>query len=115
MTNAVGPRAVFGVIVPSTNTVVEHDYWTAGIPGVAYRAGSMYIPNPVMDDDAGFEALLGQIRAAIDTAVRDALTGSPGSHRTDLRCRRRRPGVTPGEVARSVRRSWYPSEGVRHP
>ena len=25
MTNAVGPRAVFGVIVPSTNTVVEHD------------------------------------------------------------------------------------------
>jgi maleate isomerase len=77
VTNTVGPRAVFGVIVPSTNTVVEHDYWTARIPGVAFRAGSMYIPNPVMNDDDGFQALLGQIRASIDTAVRDALTAEP--------------------------------------
>ena len=77
MTNAVGPRAVFGVIVPSTNTVVEHDYWRAGIPGVAFRAGSMHIPNPVMGDDADFEALLGQIRASIETAVRDVLTAEP--------------------------------------
>ena len=77
MTNTVGPRAVFGVVVPSTNTVVEHDYWSARVPGVAYRAGSMYIPDPVMDDDAGFEALLGQIRASIDTAVRDVLTAEP--------------------------------------
>lgn len=77
MTNVVGPRAVFGVIVPSTNTVVEHDYWRAGIEGVAFRAGSMYIPNPVMADDSGFEALLVQIRAGIDTAVRDVLTAEP--------------------------------------
>ncbi|MFF0379049.1 maleate cis-trans isomerase family protein [Actinoplanes missouriensis] len=73
----VGTRAVFGVIVPSTNTVVEHDYWGARIPGVAYRAGSMFIPDPVMSDDAGFQALLGQIRASIGTAVRDALTAEP--------------------------------------
>jgi maleate isomerase len=77
VTNIVGPRAVFGVIVPSTNTVVEHDYWGARVPGVAFRAGSMYIPDPVMADDDGFEALLGQIRASIDTAVRDALTAEP--------------------------------------
>lgn len=77
MTNAVGPRAVFGVVVPSTNTVVEHDYWRAGIAGVAYRAGSMYIPHPVMADDEGFEALLGQIRASLDPAVRDVLTAEP--------------------------------------
>ena len=77
MTNRVGPRAVFGVIVPSTNTVVEHDYWRAGVGGVAYRAGSMHIPNPVMSDDDGFEALLGQIRARIESAVRDVLTAEP--------------------------------------
>ncbi|WP_107656999.1 maleate cis-trans isomerase family protein [Nocardia suismassiliense] len=77
MTNAVGPRAVFGVIVPSTNTVVEHDYWRAGLSGIAYRAGSMYIPNPVMGNDEDFQALLGQIRASIDTAVRDVLTAEP--------------------------------------
>jgi maleate isomerase len=77
MTNIVGPRALFGVIVPSTNTVVEHDYWGARVPGVAFRAGSMYIPNPAMNDDNDFQALLGQIRASIDTAVRDALTAEP--------------------------------------
>ncbi|MCH5645318.1 MULTISPECIES: arylmalonate decarboxylase [unclassified Gordonia (in: high G+C Gram-positive bacteria)] len=77
MTNVVGSRAVFGVIVPSTNTVVEHDYWRSDIDGVAFRAGSMYIPHPVMDDNAGFEALLGQIRASIDDAVRDVLTAEP--------------------------------------
>ncbi|GAA4369740.1 hypothetical protein [Nocardioides caricicola] len=77
MTNVVGPRAVFGVVVPSTNTVVEHDYWRAGIDGVAFRAGSMYIENPTMDGDAGFEALLVQIRASIDDAVRDVLTAEP--------------------------------------
>lgn len=77
MTNVVGPRAVFGVVVPSTNTVVEHDYWRAGIDGVAFRAGSMYIENPVMNDDGDFQALLGQIRASIDVAVRDVLTAEP--------------------------------------
>ena len=77
MTNVVGPRAVFGVIVPSTNTVVEHDYWRAGVEGVAFRAGSMYIPDPTIDGDAGFEALLVQIRASIDDAVRDVLTAEP--------------------------------------
>ena len=73
----VGPRAVFGVIVPSTNTVVEHDYWRAGVEGVAFRAGSMHIANPGMGDEAEFEALLVQIRASIDTAVRDVLTAEP--------------------------------------
>jgi maleate isomerase len=77
VTNVVGPRAVFGVIVPSTNTVVEHDYWRAGIEGVAFRAGSMHIPHPVMGDEGEFEELLVQIRASIDTAVRDVLTAEP--------------------------------------
>ena len=77
MTHAVGPRAVFGVIVPSTNTVVEHDYWRAGVRGVAFRAGSMYIPHPAMADESEFEALLVQIRASLDVAVRDVLTAEP--------------------------------------
>lgn len=77
MTNVVGPRAVFGVIVPSTNTVVEHDYWRAGVPGIAFRAGSMHIPHPVLGSDEDFEGLLVQIRASIDTAVRDVLTAEP--------------------------------------
>lgn len=77
MTNSVGPRAVFGVVVPSTNTVVEHDYWRAGIDGVAFRAGSLYIESPLMGDNDAFEALLGQIRSSIDVAVRHVLTAEP--------------------------------------
>ncbi|MDJ0382205.1 hypothetical protein [Streptomyces sp. G-G2] len=77
MTNAVGPRAVFGVIVPSTNTVVEHDYWAARIPGVTYRAGSMHIAHPSMDSDHDFQALLAQIRTSLGAAVRDVLTAEP--------------------------------------
>ena len=73
----VGPRGVFGVIVPSTNTVVEHDYWSTRVGGVAFRAGSMHLGSAVMDSDEAFTALLGQIRASIDTAVRDVLTAEP--------------------------------------
>ena len=37
----------------------------------------MHIADPVMGDEAEFEALLVQIRASIDTAVRDVLTAEP--------------------------------------
>jgi maleate isomerase len=74
---AVGRRARVGVIVPSTNTVVEHDLNQVRPHGVTFHAGRMYIGAPAMDDDAAFTALIGQIRAAIDVAVRDVVTCAP--------------------------------------
>ena len=69
MTNAVGPRAVFGVIVPSTNTVVEHDYWSDGVPGIANRAGSVDRQHPVL---------------AMAQALRAALWRRPATEGSDL-------------------------------
>jgi maleate cis-trans isomerase len=63
MPDAVGYRVKFGVIVPSTNTVVEADYNQMAPHGVTFHTGRMYIERPAMDSDAAFQAVLGQIRA----------------------------------------------------
>ena len=75
--NTVGTRAVIGLVVPSTNTVVEHDMWQVRPDGVTFAAGRMYLTDPSMDGDAAFLALLEQIRASIQTAIRDVLTCRP--------------------------------------
>jgi maleate isomerase len=77
MPDAVGYRMKFGVIVPSTNTVVEADYNQMAPHGVTFHTGRMYIAEPVMDSDAAFQAVLGQIRASIEVALRDVMTCKP--------------------------------------
>jgi maleate isomerase len=77
MTNTVGYRAQMGVIIPSTNSVDEHDYSLMRPPGVTFHYGRMYIEQPTADDDDAFEQLIQQIRATTATAVRDVLTVKP--------------------------------------
>src|SRR5919206_1697794 len=77
MPDAAGYRIKFGVIVPSTNTVVEADYNRMAPHGVSFHTGRMYIENPVMDSDASFEAVLAQIRGSIRVAIRDVMTCKP--------------------------------------
>jgi maleate isomerase len=77
LTDVTGYRAKVGVIVPSTNTVVEHDLAVLRPHGITFHTGRMYIEDPSMDGNVAFEALLGQIRASIETAVRDVLTAKP--------------------------------------
>ena len=75
--NVIGPRARFGVIAPSTNTTVEADLWMIRPRDVSFHTGRMYIGSPVIRSDEDFEGLIGQIRASIDTAVRDVMTCFP--------------------------------------
>jgi maleate isomerase len=75
--NVVGPRGRFAVIIPSTNTVVEQDLMAIRPDGVSFHYGRMYISSPGLASDADFEALLGQIRGSISTAVRDVVTCNP--------------------------------------
>jgi maleate isomerase len=77
MPDVTGYRAKMGVIVPSTNTVVEHDLNHLAPPGVTFHVGRMYIDDPRLGSDAAFEALLTQIRQSIDVAVRDVRTCEP--------------------------------------
>lgn len=75
--SAVGPRGRMAVIVPSTNTVVEHDLAMIRPNGVTFHAGRMYIENPNLGSDEDFEALLGEIRQSIVVAIRDVVTAKP--------------------------------------
>jgi maleate isomerase len=77
MPDVLGYRAKLGVLVPSTNTIVEPDFYAMAPPGVTFHTGRISITNPRMDDDAGFEALMEQIRAAIGRAVRDVMSCEP--------------------------------------
>lgn len=77
MPDTVGYRAKMAVIIPSTNTVVEHDYNVMRPPGVTFHVGRMFIADPAAADDDAFERLMEQIRASVDTAIRDVLTCEP--------------------------------------
>lgn len=74
MTTRLSPRAVFGVIIPSTNTVVETEFNQMRPPGVSWHSGRIYIPDPVLDDDETFVKFLENMRVEIGRAVRDVLT-----------------------------------------
>ncbi|MGI9605765.1 MAG: maleate cis-trans isomerase family protein [Acidimicrobiales bacterium] len=73
----VGLRGRMGVIAPSTNTVVEHDFAMIRPHGVTFHTGRMYIENPALDSDDAFERLLGEIRQSITIAIRDVITCEP--------------------------------------
>jgi maleate isomerase len=77
MPDAVGTRAKWGVIIPSTNTVVEHDFNAIKPDGITFHAGRMYLETQDLSSDDAFEALLGQIRESIKTAIRDVITCEP--------------------------------------
>jgi maleate isomerase len=77
--DVLGYRAKFGVLGPSTNTIVEPDYYMIAPPGVTMHYSRIYIGDQAMGDDDQFERLLEQIRASIEVAVRDVVTCEPNS------------------------------------
>lgn len=74
-----GQRERFGVIIPSTNTVVEHDFTMIRPDDVTFHYGRMYLPRPNLGNDEDFLDLIDQIRASIGVAVRDVVTCRPTS------------------------------------
>ncbi|MEU4420737.1 arylmalonate decarboxylase [Actinoplanes sp. NPDC024001] len=77
MTDALGWRRKFGVIAPSTNTIVEPDFYAMAVPGVTAHFSRIHIRNQDLSDDAHFENLLVQIRAEIGFACERVLTCEP--------------------------------------
>ncbi|XVU21206.1 maleate cis-trans isomerase family protein [Actinoplanes sp. CA-054009] len=77
MTDALGWRRKFGVIAPSTNTIVEPDFYGMSVPGVTSHFSRIHIRNQDLSDDASFENLLVQIRAEIGYACERVLTCEP--------------------------------------
>ena len=77
MPDALGYRAKFGVLIPSTNTIVEPDFYAMAPAGVTLHTARIFIENQTMNDDASFEKLMVQIRATIARAVADAVSCEP--------------------------------------
>lgn len=77
MTDALGWRRKFGVIAPSTNTIVEPDFARMGVPGVTSHFSRIHIRDQNMAGDAGMERLLEQIRDEIGAACERVLTCEP--------------------------------------
>lgn len=77
MTDALGWRAKFGVLAPSTNTIVEPDFYRMSVPGVTAHFSRIHIRNQQLGNDAAFEALLEQVREEIGHAVARVMTAEP--------------------------------------
>lgn len=70
-------RNKWGVIIPSTNVMVEHDLAMLCPSDVTFHAGRAYISKPSMASDADAKTLLDQMEASFDVALRDVLTLAP--------------------------------------
>jgi len=77
MPDVVGYRAKVGVIVPSTNTVVEHDLNAMPLPGVTFHASRFLVEAPDLSSDDAFLYFLGKIRETIPGSVSDLMTCEP--------------------------------------
>ena len=77
MPDALGWRAKFGVLAPSTNTIVEPDFYRMSVPGVTAHFSRIHIRDQNLGSDAAFETLLEQVREEIGHAVARVLTAEP--------------------------------------
>jgi maleate isomerase len=77
MTDVLGWRCKFGVITPSTNTVVQPEYDAMRPVGVTNHIGRMHIPDDPIRNDNDFNELIRRIDIALDQAVERVLTCKP--------------------------------------
>jgi maleate isomerase len=77
MPDVTGYRAKIGVIVPSTNTVVEHDVNALAPHGITFHCGRMYVEDQSMGNHESFMGLQKQLRGSNAIAQRDVMTINP--------------------------------------
>ena len=77
MPDVTGFRAKWGVLIPSTNTVVEHDFAMLAPYGLTCHSGRALITKPSMaSSDAAFD-VLDQMDAGMETALAEVLSLLP--------------------------------------
>jgi maleate isomerase len=75
--DSLGWRAKFGVIAPSTNTVVGPEFNAMSVPGVTGHVGRIHIRDQVIDNDEAMHRLLEQIREEMGSCVERIMTCEP--------------------------------------
>lgn len=103
-------RARWGVIIPSTNVMVERDFAMLCPFAVSVHTGRAYISSPSMASDADAMRLLDQMDAEFDRALRDVLTAEPSRIIIAMSAEVMRRGVTAGAefVAEVAQRAGVP-------
>jgi maleate isomerase len=77
MTDALGFRAKFGVLAPSTNTTVQPEFDAMRPRGVTNHHSRLVIPDTRVTGDASFLRMMDNIRSALMPALEAVLTCRP--------------------------------------
>ena len=77
MTDSLGWRAKFGVLIPSTNTSVQPEFDAMRPPGVTNHVSRIRIPNMALENDDDFARLVEHIAAGQIEAVDSVMTCEP--------------------------------------
>ena len=77
MTDALGWRQKFAVLIPSTNTSVQPEFDRMRPPGVTNHISRIRIPNMALESDEDFARLVDHIAAGQIEAVDSAMTCEP--------------------------------------
>jgi maleate isomerase len=77
MVDALGWRIKFGVVAPSTNTVVQPEFDAMRPRGVTNHFGRIHIPNDPLRNDGDFTKLIETVRGELLAAVDRVMTCEP--------------------------------------
>jgi maleate isomerase len=77
MGDALGWRMKFGVVAPSTNTVVQPEFDAMRPRGVTNHFGRIHIPNEPLRNDGDFTRLIETVRTELMAAVDRVMTCEP--------------------------------------
>jgi maleate isomerase len=77
VTDVLGYRKKLGVLAPSTNTIVEPDFYRMRVPGVTAHFSRIHIRDQNLGDDDAMRALLVQIREEMGHAIERVMTCEP--------------------------------------
>jgi maleate isomerase len=77
MTDALGWRKKFGVIAPSTNTIVQPEFDMMRPRGVTNHFARIHIPNNPLRGDRDFEILIETVERELLSAVDRVMTAEP--------------------------------------
>jgi len=77
MPDSLGHRLKIGVIVPSTNTVVQTEFAAMQPPGVTNHVSRIAIPDAKLGSDDDFIAHIERMRSGIDESIDRVMTCHP--------------------------------------
>jgi maleate isomerase len=77
MPDVLGYRARIGVVVPSTNTIVEPEFHAMAPAGVTVHTGRIWIGQPAMHDDAAQQQMFDQVNASLKQAIEQVVSCQP--------------------------------------